>query len=197
VTIPAGTNRLLLVTVHIEDSDGSGNGAEVESVRLGQRPLARVPEVGRVVDRQSNKQNLVELWYLNETGIAAVENGEIQVRLSRKPAETPFYTHAFFSGVDQRIPFGPSAKSTGGRQRVTVGPVFAQTGALAVAACDLGDDVKVDVKNASRGVTDGDSSHAILTAFANGADADLSVTLELSSRADRQATSLVVLNPAR
>src|SRR5690606_38369747 len=64
VVIPPGTSRLLLVTVHLEDGADTGGGAVVQSVRLGQQTLTRVPRGGRVVVDVGGAQNAVELWYL-------------------------------------------------------------------------------------------------------------------------------------
>lgn len=194
VTIPPGTNRLLLVTVHIEDNDSEGWGAMVNSMRLGQQPLARG---GRAVSVEGTKQQAVELWYLNEAGIAAATGGSISVQLSRTPNETPAYTHAFFSGVDQVKPFGESKDSSAaGGDTIMVGPVFVPERHLAVGACSVSESVQVK-PDAPMGVSFQAGSHAGATAWVRGEDVNVSMTFVADTNVNRQVASLVVLNPAR
>src|SRR3990172_8107240 len=101
---PGGSNRAL---VFIAGNEHGASAATLSSVTFGGQPLTKVNDV--TVGTTTTAR--VEIWILNEAGIAAASGSTFVPTWSASP-NTPMYSHAFFSGADQATPVGAQATNS-------------------------------------------------------------------------------------
>ena len=101
---PGGSNRTL---VFIAGNEHGASAATLSSVTFGGQPLTKVNDV--TVGTTTTAR--VEIWILNEAGIAAASGSTFVPTWSASP-NTPMYSHAFFSGADQATPVGAQATNS-------------------------------------------------------------------------------------
>jgi hypothetical protein len=92
----SGNDRLLVFAVGYEDNQDD----LVNAVTYGGRPLTRIN--GTVVGSPSRVR--IELWYLNEAGIAAATNTTFVVSYGTGVPASPHYAAATYRDVDQTTP---------------------------------------------------------------------------------------------
>jgi len=102
-TVAAGTDRLLLFVVGYE----SGSDPGVSTVSYGGRTLVRIS--GGVAGTSTYAR--VDLWYLNETGIAAASSSTFAVTWGGTAPSLPMYAAATYEGVNQCSPIGNSSSA--------------------------------------------------------------------------------------
>jgi hypothetical protein len=95
-TVGTGNDRLLMFVVGHEDNQD----VLVNAVTYGGQSLTRVN--GTLAGTTSRVR--IELWYLNETGIAAATNGTFVVTYNGKNPSSPHFAAATFRNVDQTTP---------------------------------------------------------------------------------------------
>jgi hypothetical protein len=103
-TVGSGSNRLLLFAVGYENDSDPG----VASVSYGGQALTRINGTvagPTVFDR-------VELWYLNEAGIAAASATTFSVTWGGGTPADPMYAAASFRYVDQTSPIANSSTNS-------------------------------------------------------------------------------------
>ena len=96
---PAGTDRMLIFMAGAEDP---GGGRDLVSVSYGGQPLTLFAAVGVT---SSSTEARVEIWTLDEAGIAAAADGNFAVTWDAVPSLT-MYSHAFFDDVGGIAPGG-------------------------------------------------------------------------------------------
>lgn len=111
---PAGSGRLLVLIVGNEENPGPS--PTLSAVTYGGQAMTKVTAVsiGSGVDGR------VEIWVLNEAGIAAA-TGSTFVPSWSSPPMYPLYSHAFFDDVDQGTPF--SSAQTNSSASSTPNPI--------------------------------------------------------------------------
>jgi hypothetical protein len=104
-TVGAGNDRLLVFMVGHEDNQD----ILVNSVTYGGRSLTRAD--GAIAG--TNSRVRIEIWYLNESGIAAATNGFFAVTYNGGTPGTQHFAAATFRNVDQTAPiFASSINAT-------------------------------------------------------------------------------------
>lgn len=131
-TAGAGTNRLLVFVVAYEDDD---NLNDVTAVSYGGQALTQAVQMSTFTGTGS--QNRVEIWYLNQAGIAAATNNTfIPVYSVSSPSTSHgvFYFARTLAGVNQSTPIC----GTGTGARTSTNNVnFNVSGALSVQASEM------------------------------------------------------------
>ena len=102
-TIPSGNDRFLVVASSYED-DGFGNAPDVSSITYGGQLLAFVNRtfVGSPYVAHA------ELWYLDESGIAAASDSTITLAWAGTAPSDPVLSAGAFENVDQISPITES-----------------------------------------------------------------------------------------
>ncbi len=133
-TPAAGSNRLLVFAVSYENASDIG----VSSVSFGGRALTKI--VGKVAG--TTVFDRVELWYLNEAGIAAASGTTFTVTWGGTAPTDPMYAAATYTGIDQGTPVANSSSNS--TELSTPNPltttVTAYNRGMAVAAAICGND---------------------------------------------------------
>ena len=102
----SNANRRAIAAVVLEPVE-TPDPATVTSVTYGGQGMTNV----NAVSGGSGFTAATEIWFLNEVGIAAATDGSFLVNWSQTP-DLPLYSHAFFSGIDQSDPIGPTATNS-------------------------------------------------------------------------------------
>ena len=102
----AGSNRMLVFFASNEEQTMS-TPPNVTGVTYGGRPLTSVVAEDVINGGCSLR---VEMWILNESGLAAATGNTLVPSWTASP-DTPLYSHAIFNNVDQMMPHGASTKS--------------------------------------------------------------------------------------
>jgi hypothetical protein len=100
-TAGAGNDRILVFVVGHEDNQD----VLVNAVTYGGRSLTRVD--GALAG--TNSRVRIEIWYLNEAGIAAATNGTFAVTYNGAPPGTQLFAAATYRNVDQTTPITASS----------------------------------------------------------------------------------------
>lgn len=100
-TAEAGSNRLLVLTAHVEDNDAD---ISLDSVTYGGQSMTKVVE--REVQESSTRAYVVA-YVLDEAGIAAASGNAFSPSWSSTPDDVA-YSSVFLAGVDQDDPTGAS-----------------------------------------------------------------------------------------
>ena len=103
-TVSAGSNRLLLFAVGYENGSDTG----VSTVTYGTQTLT--PIIGDVAG--TTTVGRVELWYLNEAGIAAASGNTFSVTWGGAAPTQPMYAAATYENVNQSTPIADSASNS-------------------------------------------------------------------------------------
>lgn len=112
--IPAGTDRLLVITITVERS--TAGAVTLGSVVFGGQPMTEV--VQAVLDQRvivpANTTNIAGIWYCNEACIAASAGVTLTFNMTPNPSgsEDPVIAWVTYSGVDQANPVVDSATAT-------------------------------------------------------------------------------------
>jgi hypothetical protein len=96
-TAEAGSDRLLVFVAGYED----GASPTLSTVTYGGQTLTKVNDVTTGTTNIAH----VEIWILDESGIAAASGSTFVPTWTSAPAN-PMYAHAFFADVDQTTPTG-------------------------------------------------------------------------------------------
>jgi hypothetical protein len=191
-TVTSGSNRALVFAVGYENAADPG----VASVTYGGQALTRID--GAVAGTSTFGR--VELWYLNEAGIAAAGGNTFSVTWGGSAPSNPMYAAASYTAVDQCNPIATS--SINSTDAATPNPlttnVSVTSGAVAVGAVISGNSGSYTWNN---GWTEGSDqtsgatttmSTAEHAATASGTD----TASATHSNQNRAAIVAAVLNPA-
>ena len=99
-TVEAGSDRLLVFVAGYE----SGSSPTLSAVTYGGQALTKINDVTTGTTTIAH----VEIWILDETGVAAATGSTFVPTWTSAPTY-PMYSHAFFGGVDQATPTGAQA----------------------------------------------------------------------------------------
>ena len=102
---PAGSNRVLVVMAHAEDNGSTADTTDFTSVTYGGQALTQVVE--QLQNQSSSFSATSEIWVLDEAGIQAASGSTLVVTTSGA-AEGRRISSAFYAGVDQLDPTGPT-----------------------------------------------------------------------------------------
>ncbi len=131
-TVSAGSDRLLLFAVGYENASDPG----VSAVSYGTQALS--PIIGDVAG--TTIVGRVELWYLNDAGIAAASGSTFSVTWGGTAPVDPMYAAATYENVNQSTPISDSASNS--TDTTTPNPITATVnvtdGDMAVAAAIAG-----------------------------------------------------------
>jgi len=100
-TVPSGTNRLLVMTAHVEDND---DDIALEAVTYGGQAMTKITEE---LISESGYRAYVVAYMLNEAGIASASGNEFVKTWSSTPDEGSYYSFAV-ENVNQSSPIGDS-----------------------------------------------------------------------------------------
>jgi len=138
---PAGSNRLLVFTVHVEH-EGS---IAANQVTYGGQPMA----VG--VQRQATSGGFsayTAIFVLGEAGIARAMNSNFVVTFSATPFRTPAFSSVFLANVDQASPLGATASNAAvSGATLSTAPLTSRNGDLAILAATNGNTGSYNVSN--------------------------------------------------
>ncbi len=123
-TAEAGSNRLLILTAHVEDDDAD---MSLNSVTYGGQPMTKVIERET---QESSRRAYVVAYVLNEAGISAATGDTFSPSWSSDPDRVG-YSSVFLASVDQSDPVGAS-DSDGSNSDSTI-----STGALSTDEGDM------------------------------------------------------------
>ncbi len=192
-TVSAGDNRLLLFAVGYENGSDPG----VSAVTYGGQALT--PIIADVAG--TTTVGRVELWYLNEAGIAAASGNTFSVTWGGTAPSDPMYAAATYENVSQSNPISDSASNS--TDASTPNPITATVnvtdGDMAVAAAIAGNDGSYAWGGGWTEGTDQTSGSTTTMSSAENA-ATLSSTDTASathSGPNRQAIVAAVLSPAQ
>lgn len=96
---PAGNDRALIFVAGLEDDEGGDR--DIVSVSYGGEPLTKI----NAVRTGSGVEARVEIWTLDEAGIASAANGNFSVTWDSIPDHV-MYAHAFFDDVEKVVAGG-------------------------------------------------------------------------------------------
>ncbi|MGI9657545.1 MAG: hypothetical protein ACR2OD_01450, partial [Gaiellaceae bacterium] len=102
-----GSDRLLVFIAGHETATVPAPAPALASVTYGGQSLTNVNAVSAGTSITAH----VEIWVLDEAGIAAASSSTLVPTWDTTP-ELPMYSHAFFGGVDQTTPTGDEATNT-------------------------------------------------------------------------------------
>lgn len=128
---PAGSNRLLVFTVHVEHQ---GSIAATQ-VTYGGRTM------GRAVERNAMSGGFsayTAIFVLGETGIASAMNSNFVVTFSATPTRPPAFSSVFLANVDQETPLGATASNAATVATVSTAALSSSNGDLAILAATNG-----------------------------------------------------------
>ena len=186
----AGSDRLL---VFIAGNEHSTAAVTLDSVSYGGQALnkANSISVGATVTAH------VEIWYLDESGIAAASNSTFIPTWSATP-DNPMYSHAFFGGVDQASPIGTQDTASADSSTpnpITTGVLGDDSGDLVVVGAVAGETGSYTPQNGfSLGNNQAAASTTTLgTAYKSGSGAGETPSM-LHSGPNRQVIAAVELN---
>ena len=134
-SVPAGSNRLLVVTI---SSTRSSTGTQTYTVSYGGQTLTRVTG-----DETISIQQHTAIYYLNEVGIAAATNGNFTLTISGGTSRLNILYATTLTGVDQTNPITDSQNYNSGTG-TTTGPAFA------TALTENANDQPIVILNATR-----------------------------------------------
>ena len=163
-TVSAGTNRLLVVGIHSEDS---GTNVDVDTVTYGGQTLTEV------YDEQVGGGFSNGMWvgYLNEAGIASAVSTTIAPTWNGgTPDETVLYSSVVFENVDQDDPV-PAFSANSGSSVSTIQPT------TTIAVSD-GDYAAYFTVSGSGGET-----HTAATGYTEGTEEDVNSVAANASKA--------------
>ena len=123
-TVEAGSDRLLVFVAGYE----SGSSPTLSAVTYGGQALTKINDVTTGTTTIAH----VEIWILDETGVAAATGSTFVPTWTSAPTY-PMYSHAFFGGVDQATPTGAQAIASSASS--TPNPIT--TVALATSSGDM------------------------------------------------------------
>ena len=110
--IPAGTDRLLVVTIAVERS--TSGAVTVQDLVFGGSPLTLAVEA--VLDQRPtvNTHNIAAIWYCNEACIVASSGITLTFNMNPNPtsSEDPVISWATYGNVDQTNPIVDTATAT-------------------------------------------------------------------------------------
>jgi hypothetical protein len=190
-TAAAGTDRLLVFAVGYENGADPG----VSAVSYGGQSLTRV--TGAVAGTSIFAR--VELWYLNEAGIAAATGTTFSVTWGGATPSQPMYAAATFANVNQGAPIGNS--STAFTDSSTPNPITTSvsvtSGSMAVSAAISGNNGSYTWNN---GWTEGSDQTAGSTTTMSSAEhaasaAGTDTASATHSSPNRQAIVAATLSP--
>lgn len=158
----SGRKRLLVFIAGHEH--GTAPAPTLTSVTYGGQTMTKVNGVSAGTSITAR----VEIWILDEAGIAAATDGTFVPTWSSAP-DLPMYSHSFFGGVDQDSPTG--AQATGSSDAATPNPIT--TSALTTVS---GSDMVV-----TGAVAGNDGSYTPQNAFTLGNDQTASTTVTMGT----------------
>jgi hypothetical protein len=129
-TKPSGTDRALVLTLHVEDGDGTFTAS---SVTYGGQTMTKV------VDQSATSTGYyayVAVYVLNEAGVAAASSGTFSITWTGGSApDEAWYASAFFENVNQSVsPTNWTDASNGGTTNpITIGSLGNNSGDKVVA----------------------------------------------------------------
>ena len=132
-TTEVGSNRLLVVIAAHNDADEL---VDMSTITYGTQSLTFVI----LEEVTTGFVNHIELWYLNEVGIAAASSSTF-VFTWAGGADRPRFTHAFFENVDQTIPIADSDSGTTTVSDTITTPAITSTSSndMVVAGASVGE----------------------------------------------------------
>jgi len=140
-TAEPGSNRLLVLTAHVEDNDAD---MTLDSVTYGGWPMTKVIE--EEIQEGSDRAYVVA-YILDETGIAAAVGDTFFPYWSSTPDQVG-YSSVFLENVDQAAPTGPS-NSKGHKLQTTISTnqLATNNGDIVILAATAGNDNDYSVNN--------------------------------------------------
>ncbi|HEV8631040.1 MAG TPA: hypothetical protein VGV61_12040, partial [Thermoanaerobaculia bacterium] len=137
---PAGSNRLLVFTVHVEHNAAIA----ATQVTYGGQTM------GRAVERNAMSGGFsayTAIFVLGEAGIARATNSNFVVTFSATPFRTPAFSSVFLANVNQGTPIGVTASNVATGATVSTSALTSQNGDLAVLAATNGNTGSYTVTN--------------------------------------------------
>ncbi len=190
-TVGTGDNRLVLFVVGYENGADPG----VSAVTYGGQSLT--PIIGAVAG--TSIFGRVELWYLNEAGIAAASGNTFTVTWGGATPSQPMYAAATYAGVEQTNPISDSASNS--TDTSTPNPITATVnvvdGAMAVSGAISGNNGSYTWGGGwTEGTDQTSGSTTTMSSAENPATAAGTDTASAThSGPNRQAIVAAVLNP--
>lgn len=140
-TAESGSNRLLILTAHVEDNDSD---MSLNSVTYGGQAMTKVIEIET---QEGNFRAYVVAYILDETGIAAATSDTFSPSWSSTP-DSVGYSSVFLQNVDQSDPIGDS-DSAGSNSGTTIstGALLTNDGDMAIVAGTAGNTGDYSVDN--------------------------------------------------
>ncbi len=126
----SGTDRLLVLTAHVEHSES----ISLDAVSYGGRSMTRVYEQ----TASTGYVAYTAVFILNESGITAATNGSFSASWSASPAQNPGYTSVFLTGVDQMSPVGNSDGNSSTSGSVATSALSTNDGDMVILAATCG-----------------------------------------------------------
>ncbi|MBN1995984.1 carbohydrate-binding protein [candidate division KSB1 bacterium] len=129
-TAASGTNRLLVLTAHVEHS----GAISLNSVSYGGQSMTKVYEQSA----SSGYVAYTAIFILNESGISAASNSSFTASWSATPAQNPGYTSVFLTGVNQSAPVGSTAGNSSTSASVSTLSLSTNEGDMVILAATCG-----------------------------------------------------------
>lgn len=131
--VQAGTNRALILTVHVENT----GAISLNSVTYGGRPMTKIIE-RTATSAGSQIVAYTAAFFLGEGGIAAASNGTFAPVWSVTPTQAPAFSSVFLVNVNQTTMLGASSSGVSNAASVTAAALPTVSGDRVIVAATNG-----------------------------------------------------------